>query len=487
MLIATTTSPSVRFTTAADQRTEGGLVTLWLVCLAFLLGVVTMTTRQVWLLPYFAAFAYAAFLVACFRTIGVWRDGFNPLCALLVICAVRHFVPALLLFNEVGPPEEVTRFFTAMHLSDDDLRWGYALALFGVVAAMLGWFLVQGVGPKHVPAQLQFALGPGVRPAALVGMIIGFAALLTFLLRNASLDVIQSGAFRETTVQQGTGKYFFLAYFLIAGAVLLTCCRLPKTTAWAALLPVGAAALFYWVLGGRGRAVTPLAAGLLLLWYLRRQRRGWPAIKVNFSYLVLVPLMVAAVMGISYLGALYRGDVGTRGFAEGLTLEGLWQYSQSSVYTDLGQLHALAGANAIGPAVLGGQTFFGALSWPLNRIIFIPGRSAGIYIVETLVGFTGEDDRWAVNASLVGDAYLNFGLWGVAAVMLLYGAVVKFLYVRFRHGQIHAAVYAIVFVSSVQMLWVSFEVWPQVLTLLLFTRALIFAGDTVLKIPRRRS
>jgi hypothetical protein len=245
------------------------------------------------------------------------------------------------------------------------------------------------------------------------------------------------------------------------------------------------AALFYWVLGGRGRAVTPLAAGLLLLWYLRRQRRGWPALKLHFSYLVLVPLIGAVLVWISYLGALYRGELGARAFAEGFVLDGFWQYLQASVFTDLGQLHALAGAHVIGPGVLGGQTFIGALSWPLNKVIFIPGRSAGIYIVETLIGFTSEDDKWAVNASLVGDAYLNFGLWGVAVVMLVYGALIKSLYVRFRYGQIHAAIYAIAFISSVQMLWISFEIWPQVLTLLLFTGGLIFAGDTLLRVRRR--
>jgi len=202
--------------------------------------------------------------------------------------------------------------------------------------------------------------------------------------------------------------------------------------------------------------------------------------------MIFVPLIVLAVVGIAYLGALYRGELGARAFSEGMSVRGLWEYLQTAIFTDLGQLHALAGALSVGPGVLGGQTFFGSLSWPLNKFIFIPGRSAGVYIVETLVGFVSDDARWAVNASLIGDAYVNFGLRGVPVVMLLYGAIVKWFYVKFRQGRIHAAFYVLVFICSLQMLWASIEVWPQTLTLLTFTSGLIFVGTHLSKIGSQR-
>jgi len=485
MLIATSESSLRRWTDDADARAIGGYLSFWLVCTAFLFGFVTMTSRQTWLLPGFVTVAYAAILVALVRTIQVWRDSFNPLCLIFAIGGVRHLFPALFLLNGVAPPDEVRLFFQAMKLSGDDWRWGHALALFGLLAACLGWFLIQRSRPKEGGGSLRFALAPGVRLAALLGALVGFAALAVFLVSNASLDVVGSGAFRETTIQEGTGKYFFMAYLLISGSVLLTCYYLPRAGTWPALLPVASATLFYWVLGGRSRAMISLAAGLLVLWYLRRQQQRWPKITLSYPYVVIAPVILFAVLWVSYIGALYRGELGARAFSEGLTLRGLWEYMQVSIFTDLGQLHSLAGAIAIGPGVLGGQTFVGALSWPLNRFVFIPGRSAGIYIVETLVGFATENDKWAVNASLIGDAYLNFGLWGVAVVMTLYGAIVKTLYLQFRQGRLHAGVYVLAFIYSLQMMWASFEVWPQALTVVAFAFGLMFLGETVLRVRSR--
>ena len=485
MLITTSESSLQRWADEADVRAVGGYFSLWLITAAFSFGLITMTSRQAWLLPYFVPVAYAAILVAFVRTIQIWRDSFNPLCLICTICGVRHFFPALFLLNGAVPPDEVRLFFQAMKLSGDDWRWGHALALFGLLAATLGWFLVQRLRPREGRSGLRFALAPGVRPAALLGMLLGFAALAVFLVSNASFDVIRSGAFRDTTIQEGTGKYFFLAYLLISGSVVLTCYYLAKAATWPALLPVVSATLFYWVLGGRNRAMISLGAGLLLLWYLRRQQQRWPKITPNYPYVVIAPVILFAVLWVSYIGALYRGELGARAFSEGLTLRGLWDYMQVSIFTDLGQLHSLAGAIAIGPGVLGGQTFFGALSWPLNKFIFIPGRSAGVYIVETLVGFATEDDKWAVNASLIGDAYLNFGLWGVAVVMTVYGAIVKTLYLQFRRGRLHAAVYMLALIYSLQMMWASFEVWPQALTVLGFAFGLIFLGETILRVRSR--
>ena len=482
MLIATCESSLRRWTENVETNTLGGYLSFWLVSTAFLLGLITLTSRQTWLVPGFVTIAYAAILFVMLRTIQVWRDSFNPLCLICAIVAVRHFVPAMFLLNGVEPPDEVQLFFQAMKLSGDDWRWGHALALFGLLATFLGWLLVQRSHPTEGWIGLKFALAPGVHSAALLGMLLGFVALAFFLVSNASLDVISSGAFRETTIQEGTGKLFFMAYLLISGSVLLTCYYLPRARTWLALLPVASTTLFYWVLGGRSRAMISLAGGLLLLWYLQRQRQRWPRITLNYPYVLIVPVVLLAVLWVSYIGAMYRGELGARAFSEGLTLRGLWEYIQVSIFTDLGQLHGLAGAIAIGPGVLGGQTFFGALSWPLNKFIFIPGRSAGIYIVETLVGFLAQGDKWAVNASLIGDAYLNFGLWGVAVVMTLYGAIVKTLYLQFRQGRLHAAVYVLAFIHALQMMWVSFEVWPQALTVCVFAFGLIFLGETVLRV-----
>ena len=126
-----------------------------------------------------------------------------------------------------------------------------------------------------------------------------------------------------------------------------------------------------------------------------------------------------------------------RAFAEALSVSRFSQHVKESIFSDLGQLHSLAGAIAIGPGVLAGDTFIGALSWPLSKVYPFPGRSAGVFIVEELIGFGKDQERWGFNASLIGDAYLNFGFSGVVMVMLLFGALLKILYLKFRQGNLH--------------------------------------------------
>jgi hypothetical protein len=66
--------------------------------------------------------------------------------------------------------------------------------------------------------------------------------------------------------------------------------------------------------------------------------------------------------------------------------------------------------------------------------------------------------------------------------MTLYGAIVKTLYLQFRQGRLHAAVYVLAFIHALQMMWGSFEVWPQALTVCVFAFGLIFLGETVLRV-----
>jgi oligosaccharide repeat unit polymerase len=230
--------------------------------------------------------------------------------------------------------------------------------------------------------------------------------------------------------------------------------------------------------------MTPIAAGLLLLWYFRREKNSWRKISVKPRYLIFVPVMVAGAVWLSWVGILYRGEFGASAFSEAMSLAGFWQHIQGSVFIDLGQLHSLAGAIAIGPGVLNGATFYGALSWPLSAVLPIPGRSAGVFIVEELVGFGKDQERWGVNASLIGDAYLNFGLGGVVIVTLLLGVLLKLLYLKFRDSSLHGAIYCLALLSAVQAFWVSIDVWPQALTTISFTVFLVWLGNTVLRVHR---
>jgi oligosaccharide repeat unit polymerase len=329
---------------------------------------------------------------------------------------------------------------------------------------------------------LKFDLAASVKHASLAGMLVGLAALLTFVRANASLGAIMSGGFRGTTIQVGTGKYFFLAYLLIAGGVLLSCHLLAHGRTRLSMVPLVVTALLYWVLGGRARAMTPIAAGLLLLWYRGREEKAWRKLALRPKYIAVGLLVPLCILWLSYVGLMYRGETGILAFSEALSVSRFSQHVKESIFSDLGQLHGLAGAIAIGPGVLGGATFIGALSWPLSNIIPLPGRSAGVFITEELLGFGNDEKRWGFNASLIGDAYLNFGFSGVVMVMLLFGALLKILYLKFRQGNLHCAIYTLALLSAVQAFWVSIEVWPQALTTVSFAVFVIVLGNTVFRV-----
>jgi len=459
-----------------------GTLCVWSVALALLLGILAFRSQQDWLLAYFAPVAYLAIFCSFILTLRTWRDPFNPLCLVIAAAVVRFFIPDLLLSSGVEPEGEVAAFFSLMRLSDHDWQWGNALALTGLCGVVLGWLLVQGESVLDQAVKLQ--LSGGVLVAGIVGCLIGCLALFAFVLMNGSIGMILTGGFRGTVVQEGTGKFFFLAYLLIGGSALLTCYLLVTGRGWYSLGPVLIAAVFYSVLGGRARAMTPIAAGLLLLWYFKREQSSWRKLSVNLLYILFAPVIVACAVWLSWVGLLYRGESGANAFAEAMSLTGFWQHIQGSVFIDLGQLHSLAAAVAIGPGVLNGYTFYGALSWPLSSVLPIPGRSGGIFIIEELVGFGKNQQRWGVNASLIGDAYLNFGLGGVAIVTLLLGVLLKVLYLKFRDGSLHGAIYCVALLSAVQAFWVSIEVWPQALTTVSFTVFLIWFGNTLLHVRR---
>jgi hypothetical protein len=477
MFSDTTASIEGRLLWSHEVR-DPGFFFCWFTSSAFLLGLFALWSEQSYLLPYFFAAGYTAALYAFVRAVRVWRDLFNPVCLVLAIGFVRFSCPGFLVLTGSETPGEIG-LFQQMRLSEQDWQWGHGLALTGLLAVVLGWILVPGRAVKN--NWLNFHLAGAVKYAALASMVIGAAALFLFVRSNASLDVITSGEFRGTTIQVGTGKYFRLSHMLMAGSVLLSGYLLTRNRKWISLIPVVVSVLLFGVLGGRGRAVTPLAAGLLLLWYVSREQRGWKKFAFKPMYALLAPVSIFCTVWILYVGGLYRGGLGIRAFAESLSLSGLWQYVEWSIFTELGQLHSLAGAFAIGPGVLAGQTFIGNLSWPLEKFFPLPGRSSGVFIVETLVGFTGET-KWGFHASLIGDAYLNFGLGGVGIVMVLFGISLKLLYVKFREGILQAPVYTLALLHGLQIFLASIEVWQQTLTVMVFMLFIILLSRTIFQL-----
>ena len=216
------------------------------------------------------------------------------------------------------------------------------------------------------------------------------------------------------------------------------------------------------------RSLTSIAAGLLVFRAYRDKESISPR-TIVFLLSIVVSLMIFFAAGEAY-----RGGLGVEGIQQTLSVSAILEYIQQAVWTDFGQLHALAGAVAVGPGGLGGVTFLGLL-WPLSKLLELPGRSAGVFITQMLVGF--DDHKWGFHATLIGDAYLNFGLIGVMIVTAVFAMILKIIYLGFRERFISNAWYALAVIYSLRIFFESIEKYGEALTILVFVFAITKMGQ----------
>ncbi|MBK8163349.1 MAG: hypothetical protein IPK65_09430 [Gammaproteobacteria bacterium] len=304
------------------------------------------------------------------------RDWLNPINIILLIGMVRFSLPLLLL--QFGSPS--IEMFQKMNIGQGE-NWRHAniLALVGLLGVAAGWNITIRPWRKACPHRRE--LPKSVAYLAVTGMLAGAIFLSVFIESNSTLEeAILTGSFRGTDIQAGTGKYFHLGLMLISCSVILSSYLIKRgnVSYMVALLPVLIATIFYFILGGRTRAITPLIAGLLVIWY-ERENSTFTAKNTFVLFILFLGLLMF------YSGSvLYRARLGLEGFAHGLSFIGLVQYLSTAIWMEIGQLHALAGSLLVGPGVLGGLTFT-KLLWPISEFLNIPGNSTGIYLAETLV------------------------------------------------------------------------------------------------------
>jgi len=395
------------------------------------------------------------------------RDFLNPLSLILIIGFLRFSVPGLILLS--GGGRDVA-FFDALRLTDEDWMRGSLLACCGLLSFAAGWLAAPVA--RGTENRLKVRLSPAVlKPAAAV-MGAGLLCLFIFVSSNASLgEVVVEGSFRGTEVQPGTGKFFYLGLLTIAGSVVLSAGLLQTyKKAWRALWPVALCMLAYIILGGRGRAATPLLIGLAMVLYVVGRPQGFWRMIFTAGGLIL------GFTWMAYMVALYRGGWGMNALGESLSLQGLWKYIEFSLMSDVGHLHSMAAATIVGPGELGGRTFYGLLG-PMNKILLLPEKSTGVYIVQVLCGFGPR--RWGLHASLIGDAYVNFGAPGVALVLGFCGFILQRVYTAFRTGVFHAAFYAVTLVYSLRIFFESIEKWGEYCIVLFAAVCLVKLGEAL--------
>jgi oligosaccharide repeat unit polymerase len=393
--------------------------------------------------------------VFCYRAEG--RDGLVPLLVVFLLFIARFLIPGIVV---AAGGARAIGLFSQMGLGPSEWYTGHVIALLGLSGYFLGWLLVpssSGASRPLIRGGRMISYWPGI---LLIG--VGLLSLAVFVMANASLaEVATTGEFRSLEVRTGTGFLFYLSLFAISGSALLaSAISARRGRALRLFFPAVVVATAYLLLGGRARAATPLIAAFVVFWYTPRLRMGnRRPHRIRFA--VAVALIGGCALWFLILGELYRGGEGLRAISETSRPHVWMDYLTESAVVDVGQLHALAAAARVPPGSLSGQTFVGALTWPLSELLHLPSESAGLFIVRETLG--DPHPTWGVLAALPGDAYVNFGLLAVPIICLVAGLAVHLLYRGFRLGKVNLPLFALATTYSFRIMFESIEKWPEAL------------------------
>jgi len=392
----------------------------------------------------------------------VSRDPFHPLVLLFGVWSLRIFLPIVVIIATGMIPERQKQ----MGLSTSDTLNGVLLAMVAFYTLFWSWLVV---GQRSIGVQLETDADLPLGFSAACGFIIGAVGFYLLIVLNTGslVGTVFSGEFRALEIQEGTGVYKYLSYFLIGAAVFLTgfiVNRLPsikisKPIAMGPALVVGFA---YFVTGARSRALIPIIASGLFLYYHTRSATGWPSPTQAISQVLRV-----AVVGIPIFfwflrtGRLYRGGGGTEIIPEVLSITGYLQFVREILLTGLPVLRGLGGSVRIGPGVMGGKSYH-ALLWPLTKQDVPPeslsGKNPGQFIIEALLGV----ESFGTHPTMAGGSYLNFGMLGTVIVFLVLGAGLSLIYHSMRRGRLHVGIYSLAAVTIIRMINVHINKWAEV-------------------------
>jgi len=433
----------------------------------------TVSAGADYLLAFSLVASHVVIVAALVLSIQATGDLLNPLSIFLGVALVRFSLQLLIV--HLASYSHQYPLFGVMGLTPESWKLGYLLVQAGLLSFVVG-YLLAGRARDRKPLSLErrgassFVYGGG--------MVFGVISLIVFVGTNAGsvFATVSGGTFRAVTIQTGTGKFFLLGLLLISSSVLLTGTRIDQgRPIWAALAPVGFASAVFFTLGGRARAVVPLVAGLLILWYRRMGKRNWRRLPLPS----LIALLIAGIMFLSWVGNFgqqYRAGGGLGALDDSLSPGATVEYVERAVISEIGHLHAVAGAARLQPGALGGQTFLYSLLWPISDLIGISGLSSGIYVVQRLT--PDREAQWGLHPTLIGDSYLNFGTAGVIVVLLILGYGIGMLYRRFREGRMRLALYVLTLMYSLRVFLESVDKWTELVIVMTFAVVLLWTART---------
>lgn len=425
------------------------------------LGLLSIGDFESGILLIFFVTTYSALIFAFRWSISIYQDRFNLLVLFIIFGLVRLHIPAII--GRYDDPD--VKIFFQLGISAGDWTNGHILGLIGTLSIITGWMISPIIFTSFIRSLLSLLqIGRSSKHliwVSLAGTAIGIAGVLSFIQVNglSILSAAQSGAFRNTEIQEGTGPLFWVGLIAIGCSSMLAAGLLQnKRSLIIAMLPVAIVVASFWILGGRFRAMTPLISAALIVVYHRRMSTY--NIRVIFGLFALVSI---AVPYSFYAGSLYRNGLGISAFQAAANIPLLIEYTSSALSREIGQTFSLAAVVRLEQGALAGQTF-NAFLWPISDLFGIAGKSSGKYIVQSLIG----TDSFGVHPTFIGDIYLNYGVLFIPILLATYGSVLRGLYVTFRAGYMPLPMYAVIAIYSLRIYYESIEKYKEFLVIFAF-------------------
>jgi hypothetical protein len=446
---------SVRLTSLSRRHSvtpKGPLI--FIGSLALIAGYAYLSGTPLMWFP-FLGIGVATVVGSLFWSARAYSDWLNPLVILVSSAVIRIGLPWLFLFW-MKPPSDFDWLSPAFDYWDE----GLGLALFGLVSALLGWLLTPGsflASARRRLARLAsgFPFDSRVMTLSVVFTLAGVVLVAIFLKANylQPIDAVTSGIIRCQTCRiDATSRYSFLGEgFLVYGSAALSIYLLLRVGVRAriGLLPVLLATLIMTIFGQRVGALSPLAFGLLAVWYRRFPRR----IKISRALLAGTALLLLATIYASFV-LVYRGQSGLTGALDSLSVNSVLEYLRFSVWSELGFLHPFAVAEAFGPGVLHGQTFPALGGFVTGAFLGIESIRPGVFVVAKL---TESPVEWGIHTGLIVDLFMNVGLIAVLIGCAMFGMILRYFYEGFRANRDAPLVVFIYSIVLWRMIWIFYE------------------------------
>lgn len=373
-------------------------------------------------------------------------DVFEPITLFAAMVLLGYVVPAIMVMRSSDPVWDDWG-----HRSTGDqavlLRGALLVTVYAVAGFAVGYHGPVGAWLAHrLPLAPAAWSAPALRSVTTLYVGLGFASLGALVVLLGGFGVLFGNL--NNRVQLLTGLNYFLlgGQFIVVAMWLLYANRL-RTPGRHPLLDASPVVLLALAVtmasGSKFQVLGVLMVVVIMGHYLVR--------RVSFARaLVLALLGIGLFVGYN----LYFREYLIRGYVvlsihneNDNALEAIWWRFSRDTFIQVQTLMLLVDYFPKDHAFLRGETFASILTAPIPRSLF-PGKpESPAGVVSTLVFPDLYARGTSIPPSLVGEAYINFGGFGVFAVMAIFGAFYRTAYAYLRRAPTRPGVvlvYAIV-------------------------------------------